>query len=717
RSEEEDRGVGQSPGAQSVFEAGEMGRAFAGRDRDKLRALIRPVDAQEEEELVIIHQSFDRVMDECQKHVVEEVVGEAALFRVNATEHGKKGENLFYMDLKDRTHLSYRAYWKQMLSFVVRAELDWEKEERPPYRFTRGQGNAFVKLMQKAEDFEGVEVKEEMGREEREQMKELDRASGCPNHRVTVPVDPAGVEVKEEMGREEREQMEELDRACLRFCIELLDHRLVGNPYDSAIISGLSILGIGPGETWVEAIHYTKIYSGIIKIARALVVEEGYQTWTRKIAACKLVEMDEEEAIETTESPYQLIRQMVDRFMGLEGGTRDPSPMDWIISKRTYGMVIRASTTADGEISWIGDRIFGYQMEFDMGQLQTTIQGVVAEARMILMRDLMMIPLDAFGDINEGQVPHIEWANLRDNMAESRVGWSFLDIRNQSNIDGPWWLWRRIMQRPDLKRQFVQSTDPIRWRQRRIKKFESDLVRLQELMLFSWHFTGGQPCRAPSILSFRHRNTSNGGIRNIGVEHGTMFYAPRADKNYMQTGNMKIVHHWLPREVGELTMYYLWLVLPFWEKVQISVDPGFRGSPFIWGRPALEEKREREDAKVAKVAKQPVRITALAVSVSHLALGQVKRFNYLTGNAALSRVNVLLPISSLMVEPQSYSSSIQRLITPSPQNHHSKFTFPYRTLQRFQYHHNSSVGSRCRVGYSIKCTRDAGFSRPSLCEY
>ncbi|OBT50807.1 hypothetical protein VE04_09301 [Pseudogymnoascus sp. 24MN13] len=195
-----------------------------GRDRDKLRTLIGPVDPEEEEEL---------------KHVVEEVVGEAALFRVNATEYGKKGENPFYMDLKDRTHLSYRAYWKQMLSFVVRAELDWEKEERPPYRFTRGQGNAFVKLMQKAENFEGVEVKEEMGKEEREQMKEL-------------------------------------DRACLRFCIELLDHRLVGNPYDSAIISGLSILGIGPEETWVEPVHYTKIYSGIIKIARALVVEEGY---------------------------------------------------------------------------------------------------------------------------------------------------------------------------------------------------------------------------------------------------------------------------------------------------------------------------------------------------------------------------------------------------------------------------------------------------------
>ncbi|KFZ24301.1 hypothetical protein V502_01220, partial [Pseudogymnoascus sp. VKM F-4520 (FW-2644)] len=120
-------------------------------------------------------------MDKCQKHVVEEVVGEAALFCVNATEHRKKGENLFYMDLKDCTHLSYQAYWKQMLSywkqmlsFVVRAELDWEKEERPPYRFMQGQRMAFLKLMQKAEDFKGVEVKEEMGREEREQIEELD---------------------------------------------------------------------------------------------------------------------------------------------------------------------------------------------------------------------------------------------------------------------------------------------------------------------------------------------------------------------------------------------------------------------------------------------------------------------------------------------------------------------------------------------------------------
>ena len=95
---------------------------------------------------------------------------------------------------------------------------------------------------------------------------------------IEKAADFEGVEVTEEMNRADRERMAELERVCLQFCIELLDHKLVRNPYKSPVISGLSILGIGPGETWVEAINYTTIYSAIIKIAQALVVEEGHQT-------------------------------------------------------------------------------------------------------------------------------------------------------------------------------------------------------------------------------------------------------------------------------------------------------------------------------------------------------------------------------------------------------------------------------------------------------
>ena len=53
------------------------------------------------------------------------------------------------------------------------------------------------------------------------------------------------------------------------------------------------------------------------------------------------------------------------------------------------------------------------------------------------------------------------------------------------------------------------------------------------------------------------------------------------------SSNVKIIHRYLPREVGELVVYYMWLVLPFqqqleamvWEKEVMSshmwpADPG-----------------------------------------------------------------------------------------------------------------------------------------------
>ena len=447
-----------------------------------------------------------------------------------------------------------------MLSFVVRAETKWPVEDRPHYRFTRGQKSAFAELISKAGAFQGVEV--------------------C-----------------EEMSEAAEQQMTELDNQCLQFCIELLDHRLVGNAYDNAIISGLSILGIRDGGGWLEATEYTTFYSAIIKLARALVVEQAHRKWCTSIAASKRMGMEEDEAMELNESQYQLVRTMVDRFMGLEGGRREPTPMDWIMSKRTYGMRIRYTTTAEGRIGWVEDRIEYDDIEFNMVQLQTTIHRVVANARMILMRDLMMIGLDAVGDINEGQVPPIDWAGMRDNMSESKVGWSFLDdIRNPWSVDGPWWLFKRVLHEPRLKSRFVSSIEPIRWRRNGMERFEQHLVHFQELLLFCCHFTGGQPSRAPEILSVRHRNSPGGGIRNIGVENGLMFYVPKTHKNYMATGNVKIVHHWLPREVGDLMMYYLWLVLPFWERVQISMDEDVKFSPFLWGKPTLDGKEAKEKA-------------------------------------------------------------------------------------------------------------------------
>ena len=156
------------------------------------------------------------------------------------------------------------------------------------------------------------------------------------------------------------------------------------------------------------------------------------------------------------------------------------------------------------------------------------IQSVVARTRMELLRDLIMILLDDVGDIDEGQVPRIDWSALRDNMAETAVGWSFLDdIRNRFSVDGRWWLFNRMFTEPRLKRRFIRREDPIQWRSDAMTEFEQHLVSVQEGLFFCGHLTGGPPGRGPEVLSIRHRNTANGGLRNIGIEDGLMFFVPR----------------------------------------------------------------------------------------------------------------------------------------------------------------------------------------------
>ena len=263
---------------------------LAGKDPEQLQTLVRAVD-DSEEVLAVIHASFSRVIKACRIHATDEVAGEAALCTVNSVEYGKKVQNPFYMDMKENTRSKYQAVWLQILSYIVRCETDWAAEDRHGYRLTRQQREALDALMTQAAAFHGVEV-------------------------------------TDEMSSAATKQMTESDWQCLTLCIRLLDHRLHGDAYENVIISGLSILGIREGGGWLKATEHTTIYSAVVKLARALVVERAYQSRQRQIHAAQTLGVSEDEARENSESHYTLVRRTVDRFMGLEGVRREPNPME-----------------------------------------------------------------------------------------------------------------------------------------------------------------------------------------------------------------------------------------------------------------------------------------------------------------------------------------------------------------------------------------------------
>jgi hypothetical protein len=53
--------------------------------------------------------------------------------------------------------------------------------------------------------------------------------------------------------------------------------------------------------------------------------------------------------------------------------------------------------------------------------------------------------------------------------------------------------------------------------------------------------------------------------------HGLICFVAAYHKNYRSLEQVKIIHRYLPGEAGELFVWYMRLVLPFWQRVQVAI--------------------------------------------------------------------------------------------------------------------------------------------------
>jgi hypothetical protein len=81
---------------------------------------------------------------------------------------------------------------------------------------------------------------------------------------------------------------------------------------------------------------------------------------------------------------------------------------------------------------------------------------------------------------------------------------------------------------------------------------------------------------------------------------GMVCFVTMYDKGFRQIGNTKIIHRYIPREVGELLIWYMWLVLPFWQNVQGRLKRKRRRSAFIWADEVVSEEGGKE-SKIREV--------------------------------------------------------------------------------------------------------------------
>jgi hypothetical protein len=116
-----------------------------------------------------------------------------------------------------------------------------------------------------------------------------------------------------------------------------------------------------------------------------------------------------------------------------------------------------------------------------------------------------------------------------------------------------------------------------------VKSFKEELFVLV-------HLTGGAPARGTEIISIQHENGKDSRAqRGIFIDKGFIQFVTSYHKGYSASQQVKIIHRYIPKEVGKLVVYYLWLIEPFVQMLQIMVKKQSGFSSFIW-EPEPEEE-------------------------------------------------------------------------------------------------------------------------------
>jgi hypothetical protein len=145
------------------------------------------------------------------------------------------------------------------------------------------------------------------------------------------------------------------------------------------------------------------------------------------------------------------------------------------------------------------------------------------------------------------------------------------DQCTQMPVEGERWLFDQLGQGVGICSQFMKPGSQSEIDRQAVERYMNWVVEFHRKLAMLMHISGEQPARGPEILSVRHRNTVQSGHCNVFIEDGMVVFVTLYYKGYNVSSNVKIIHRYLPREVGELVVWYMWLVLPFQQRLEALV--------------------------------------------------------------------------------------------------------------------------------------------------
>ena len=356
------------------------------------------------------------------------------------------------------------------------------------------------------------------------------------------------------------------------------------------MISGLAVQGLDTVSTgWADPSAFTPKLSAIVTLSRALVIYLAWSVRESEIQVALQNGLDiataQAEAIEI----YPQVQNMVQQFMCLTQFNGKPTPMARILHMRTFGLKISFNTKSIARVSWRDgyNEICIDQTSFTMTDLRTVVHGLHETCRARLVHQLMFLS-------EEEQLPKLELRALFDNPAELVEGWSFFQDRRNTEafqqIRKDRWLWKRMLNEDSITNQLLQgdpelitSYDQLHFNPVAVEDYFRTVKQFKEELIVLCHLTAGAPARGPELLSVMHENgVDSRAQRGVFLDNGMVELVTSYHKGYSLSQRVKIIHRYLPQEVGELVVFYLWLVEPFLQHLQQLTRGQVEFSSYLW---------------------------------------------------------------------------------------------------------------------------------------
>jgi hypothetical protein len=91
----------------------------------------------------------------------------------------------------------------------------------------------------------------------------------------------------------------------------------------------------------------------------------------------------------------------------------------------------------------------------------------------------------------------------------------------------------------------------------RVREYNEALKTFRARLLVLMHISGGQLARGIKLIIVQYKNGPYNDIRGLFIDNNIIMFVIIYNKIMNITAQIKIIHRYLPRKMGELVVYYV----------------------------------------------------------------------------------------------------------------------------------------------------------------